>query len=113
MTLKVHVRSSGPVPEIEVSKYLGALKHGLVGQSNVRLVVDSFQIQGPHGIHPCLLYKPAGINLADFLRFLPGGVIPCYMLKSAAYLLILALHFLHAAQVVHTGESTDNREINA
>jgi hypothetical protein len=57
-------------PEVNISKHLKAIQDIHNGEKYVRLVLDSFEISGPYGVHPYLLYEPAGIDIGDFIRCL-------------------------------------------
>lgn len=103
MVLKVHVRSRRKLPEVEISTKLKAVHGTQVGEKHVRLVLDSFQVTGPHEVHPCLLYAPAGIDLRDFMRCLEGDTLPEDILRPALRYLLIALEYLHRANIIHTG----------
>lgn len=101
---KVHVLSRRPLPEVEISKYLRSI-HGVHGcEKCVRLVVDSFQVPGPHGVHQCLLYLPAGVDISDYIHYLPNGALPENLLRPAIRIVLVALDYLHQAKVIHTGK---------
>ncbi|KAL2869548.1 kinase-like domain-containing protein [Aspergillus lucknowensis] len=68
--LKIHVRSRRPLPEVEVLNHLRAPpNHDHPGKKHVRLPLEVFELIGPHGVHPCLLYAPAGIDIRDFASY--------------------------------------------
>ncbi|BCR96485.1 uncharacterized protein AKAW2_21425A [Aspergillus luchuensis] len=109
LTLKLHIRSTQHTHllEIRISKHLQAFhtkadhsKH--VGQKYTRLVYDSFEIQGPHGIHPCILYQPSGMDICDYIQCLEGNALPEDLLRVTIRFLLIALDYLHSANVVHT-----------
>ncbi|KZF22425.1 kinase domain protein [Xylona heveae TC161] len=108
ITLKVHVRSRRPIPEVEISNYLRTIQDVHGGEKCVRLVHDSFQVQGPHGVHQCLLYQPAGVDISDFMHYLPEGALPEYLLRPAMRIVLVALDYLHQAKVVHTDIQPNN-----
>ncbi|GKZ50127.1 hypothetical protein AbraIFM66951_002974 [Aspergillus brasiliensis] len=108
LTLKVHVRSkqSTHLPEIRISKHLQALhakaKQKHIGEKYTRLVRDSFEIQGPHGIHPCILYQPSGMDICDYIQCLEGNALPEDLLRVTIRFILIALDYLHSANVIHT-----------
>ncbi|TQB70632.1 hypothetical protein MPDQ_000250 [Monascus purpureus] len=63
LIMKVHVRAKGQLPEVVISKHLQAMHSTHGGEKYVRLILDAFEIPGPYGVHPCLLYEPAGIDI--------------------------------------------------
>ncbi|KAK1142857.1 hypothetical protein N8T08_007291 [Aspergillus melleus] len=102
LTLKVHVRSRRRLPEVEISKHLQANHDVHAGERYVRLVLDSFEISGPCGVHTCLLYAPAGIDIRDYMHCLQGDALPESLLRPALRFVLVALDYLHQAKVIHT-----------
>ncbi|KAL5339932.1 kinase-like protein [Aspergillus crustosus] len=102
LVLKVHVRSRRNLPEIEISKHLKAIQGNHGGERFVRLVLDSFKVTGPHGVHPCLLYPLAGIDIHDYADCLEGSSLTVELIRPALRFLIIALDYLHRANVIHT-----------
>ncbi|GKZ78393.1 hypothetical protein AnigIFM56816_001951 [Aspergillus niger] len=102
LILKVHVRSRRQLPEVQISKHLKALHEKHVGEKYVRLVLDSFEIKGHHGVHPCILYPPAGIDILDYMQCLEGGALPENLLRVTIRFMLIALDYLHGANVIHT-----------
>ncbi|RAK92945.1 kinase-like protein [Aspergillus costaricaensis CBS 115574] len=110
LTLKLHGRSTQHthLPEILISKHLKQThrtksehsKH--VGQKYTRLIHDSFEIQGPHGIHPCILYQPSGMDICDYIQCLEDNALPEDLLRVTIRFMLIALDYLHSANVVHT-----------
>ncbi|RJE24407.1 STYKc [Aspergillus sclerotialis] len=96
------------IPEIEISKHLKTFPSGHVGEKYVRLVVDSFVITGPHGVHPCLLYQPAGADIRDYMHSLEGDTLPENLLRPTLRFVLVALDYLHKASVIHTDVQPNN-----
>ncbi|KAI9375122.1 kinase-like protein [Aspergillus egyptiacus] len=80
----------------------------LIGQRYVRLVLDSFEVEGPNGIHPCLVYPPAGIDMYDYMRCLEGRTLPEALLRPSLRFVLVALNYLHRANVIHTDVQPHN-----
>lgn len=104
LVLKVHVRTRRQLPEIEISKHLSAVHDAHGGEKYVRLVLGSFEVPGPDGVHPCLLCPPAGIDIRDYIRCLEGDPLPENLLRPALRFVLIALDYLHQAKVIHTGK---------
>ncbi|GAB1191299.1 hypothetical protein APSETT444_000471 [Aspergillus pseudonomiae] len=80
--------------------------HG--GEQYVRLILDAFEIPGPYGVHPCLLYKPAGIDIRDYMHCLEGDSLPENLLRPALRFVLIALDNLHQANIIHTDVQPNN-----
>ena len=68
------------------------------------MVLDSFQVDGPHGTHKCLVYQPLGMSFTEFRNLLPQKRFEKRMLQHSMQLLCIALDYLHKNKVVHTGK---------
>ncbi|GAB7354871.1 hypothetical protein MBLNU459_g5514t3 [Dothideomycetes sp. NU459] len=108
MTVKVHVRSRRKIEEVEISKYLQDLQRVHTGEKYVRLVVDAFEIAGPHGLHPCSVYHPTGIDMGDFMHMLSDDALMLPLLRPMIRIMSCALDYLHSANVVHTDVQPNN-----
>lgn len=70
------------------------------------MLLDSFEVAGPHGRHVCLVHQPLGMSLYDLKMRARGKVFSKDVLKTAVRKLLAALDYLHKeAHVIHTGES--------
>ncbi|RAL03725.1 putative protein kinase [Aspergillus ibericus CBS 121593] len=99
--------------ELRVYEHLAKLDSLHPGQSLIRELYDSFDLQGPGGTHRCLVLQPMNMTLLEMMRMNPRPFnLP--LLKMTVKRLLLALDFLHAeAEVIHTGRDrrslyTDN-----
>ncbi|KAI9042650.1 kinase-like protein [Aspergillus affinis] len=99
---ELHVRSKRRLPEVEISKHLQTIHDVHGGEKYVRLVLDSFEISGPCGVHTCLLSAPAGIDIRDYMHCLQGDALPEALLRPALRFVLVALDYLHQAKVIHT-----------
>ncbi|KAI8664565.1 Protein kinase domain-containing protein [Fusarium keratoplasticum] len=74
------------------------------GRKNIRQLLDSFEVDGPHGQHVALVFQPAQMSLRDMkLVFRKDGGFDEMFVKGAVEELLKALDFLHSeAHVVHT-----------
>ncbi|KAE8148265.1 kinase-like protein [Aspergillus avenaceus] len=108
LILKVHVRTRRPLAEVGITKHLQAVHGTHGGEKYVRLTLDAFEISGPHGMHPCVLYEPAGIDIRDYTRCLEGDALPESLLRPALRLVLIALDYLHQGSVIHTDVQPNN-----
>ncbi|CEL00638.1 hypothetical protein ASPCAL00236 [Aspergillus calidoustus] len=106
--LKIHVRSQRPLPEVEILKHLSALPQEHPGKKHVRLPLEVFEVTGPHGVHPCLLYAPSGVDIRDFMSCLEDDALPEELLRPTIRYVLLALDYLHGANIIHTDVQPNN-----
>lgn len=91
--------------ELRVYKHLAQVDPSHPGRSLIRELYDSFSLQGPDGIHRCLVLQPMDMTLLEMMRMNPRPFdLP--LLKMTVRRLLSALDFLHAdAEVTHTGRN--------
>lgn len=102
-TLKVCVRGQRPDREVAISEHLKQ-SSDIHRKRMIRLVIDSFEIVGPHGKHVCLIYQPLGMNFSEFQDLLPDKKFPKDLIQRSTQLTLIALAFMHENNVVHTGK---------
>ncbi|RSL89296.1 hypothetical protein CEP51_001312 [Fusarium floridanum] len=108
VALKVYVHTSRFHRELPLYKdmdpKLSTTKNP--GRTNIRQLLDSFEIDGPHGRHAALVFQPAQMSLRDMkLVFRKDGGFDEMFVKGAVEELLKALDFLHSeANVVHTAD---------
>ncbi|KAF2215355.1 hypothetical protein CERZMDRAFT_110054 [Cercospora zeae-maydis SCOH1-5] len=69
VVLKVYINNSEQHREPSVCRHISNVSSEHPGREHVRKLLDSFEIEGPHGKHICLGYEPLGNSLAlDFLH---------------------------------------------
>lgn len=107
LTLKVCIATQDAAKvdnEVAISNYLksvDAAEHP--GRQLLRLVLDHFQLSGPHGTHQCLLFNPLGISFSLFRNLFPQKGLSPKLLQQTLQLVLLGLDFLHQTGVIHTG----------
>ncbi|KAJ9213209.1 hypothetical protein DTO166G4_5202 [Paecilomyces variotii] len=94
--------------ELRVYEHLAKVDSSHPGQSLIRELYDSFDLQGPGGTHWCLILQPMNMTLLEMMRMNPRPFdLP--LLKMTVKRLLLALDFLHVeAEVIHADLKTDN-----
>lgn len=88
-------------------------KGSTLRHKNVRQLIESFEVEGPHGRHKAIIFEAAQMSLRDMkLVFRPTGGFDERFVKGAVQELLKALDFLHKeANIVHTGSSL-RHEVN-
>ncbi|KAB8356544.1 hypothetical protein FH972_024127 [Carpinus fangiana] len=94
--------------EVVISRHLNSLEGDHPGRQLCRVVLDDFQVTGPCGLHQCLLFDALGMTMWKFQNLMPGKTINMTLLQQTLQLNLLALDFLHQANVVHTDISPSN-----
>ncbi|KAI8948130.1 kinase-like domain-containing protein [Xylaria longipes] len=94
--------------EVAVSQFLKPIVTEHPGKKLVRLVLDDFEITGPHGTHQCLLFNPQGLSLTKFRNLLGEKGWSKTLLQWMLELVLIGLDFLHQAGIVHTDLSPNN-----
>ncbi|OAA63409.1 Protein kinase-like domain protein [Niveomyces insectorum RCEF 264] len=94
--------------ELEVYRHLKA--HGSPnhpGEKHICELRDAFVLQGPNGTHQVLVLTAAGMTLSEF-RYRPGNVLSPLMARLAVKQVLLAVNYLHSADVIYTDLHADN-----
>lgn len=107
VALKVYIHNSVQHRELPFYEHLNTVlptsKH--VGADNVRKLLASFEVSGPHGNHIVLALQVSQMSLRDMdTVFMKGRGFEEDFVKSAIKELLQAVDFLHTeAKAVHTG----------
>ncbi|TPX22276.1 hypothetical protein DIZ76_014144 [Coccidioides immitis] len=94
--------------EFRIYEHLTNINSKHRGQSLIRELYDSFDLQGPVGKHRCLVLQPMHMTLLEMMRLSPRPFdLP--LLKMTVKRILLALDFLHTeAEIIHADLKTDN-----
>ncbi|KAL2862685.1 uncharacterized protein BJX67DRAFT_292184 [Aspergillus lucknowensis] len=106
-TLKVCVRGQRSDQEVAISENLKQSSN-VHRQRLVRLVLDSFEIVGPHGKHVCLICQPLRMSFSEFQVLLPDKKFPKGLSQRSIQLTLIALAFMQKNNVIHTDISPNN-----
>jgi hypothetical protein len=106
VTLKICILGQHQSQELALSRHIKSIdcdaeKHP--GMARMRVTLDDFRIQGPHGAHQCLVFPPLGGTLAYLRNLFQDGALEKTLLQKCMAMVILGLDVLHQAGVVHTG----------
>lgn len=92
-----------PVWEKEILTYLRDGDRRQLGYAYVCHLVDNFELQGPNGVHVCLLFELMGETLRSFGAWFNESMVPNSVMHRFTIQLLLALDFAHEHDVIHTG----------
>ncbi|MCJ1256787.1 hypothetical protein MMC24_004611 [Lignoscripta atroalba] len=109
VALKVYVNSSKTHRELPIYERLKRIQTKHPGRRCLRMLLDSFEIAGPHGRHCCLVHQPLGMSLHDLKLRARDRVFSKDVLRSSVRQLLAALDYLHnEAHVIHTDLQPNN-----
>lgn len=108
MALKLFVNSESMSEQLDreftMYKHISRSSAKHPGRGAVRELLDSFDVTGPDGCHPCLVHLPLWETILAFLHRNPVRRLPSPVLAFVLRRLFLALDFLHTeCQIIHTG----------
>lgn len=104
VALKVCTNCSQLPRELAIYKYIDSVSSEHAGRDRVRRLLDSFEINGPHGSHACLVHEALGMNLEELRELVPGRMFAADLIRQTLREVLRGLHFLHEeAGVIHTG----------
>lgn len=92
--------------EIAISRHIAALHSDHEGLPYIRLVKESFQVEGLLGQHICLVFEPLREPIWLLGKHLRSVGVPPGVLKPFLRIILQGLDFLHAeCHIIHTGNS--------
>lgn len=75
------------------------------GRHHLVRMLDHFTVDGPNGIHDCLVLELLGPSASDVIESLySDGRLPADLAKSTAYQALLGIDFLSSQKIGHGGE---------
>jgi serine/threonine-protein kinase SRPK3 len=105
--LKVYVNSSKKHRELAIYEHIQALSSDHDGRHRIRRLLDSFEVQGPHGRHICLVHEPLGISFEELRDFTADRVFGEDLIRQTFRPILEGFEFLHEeAKVIHTGKAS-------
>ncbi|ERT00665.1 CMGC/SRPK protein kinase [Sporothrix schenckii ATCC 58251] len=97
-----------PIFEREILAHLRDGDKGDAGYAYVCHLVDDFEHYGPNGTHVCLVFELMGETLRSFGAWFKEDRLPYPVMRRFAIQLVLAVHFAHNHNVIHTDIQPSN-----
>jgi hypothetical protein len=105
VAIKIGARGLGSIEqEVTICHHIetAAPQSGYTGF--LRLPIDNFNLDGPAGSHPCLVYAPMRESLGTFQWRDEGKDMMPLFTKTLAVRLLSGVYYLHGAcRLIHTG----------
>lgn len=96
---------SSAIRECEVEEHISMADPSHRGRSVIRTLLDFFEVKGPEGSHPCLVYSPMREPLSMYQRRFDDRKMPLPLIKTYIRALFTGLDYLHKeCRIVHTGK---------
>ncbi|KAI9666607.1 MAG: hypothetical protein M1821_004543 [Bathelium mastoideum] len=109
VALKVYINSSKYHRELPIYEEINNLQTSHEGRKYVRQMYDSFELQGPHGTHICLVHQPLGISLGELKELTPDGLFSPELVRQTLRCILTGLQYLHTeVRVIHTDLQPSN-----
>ncbi|KAF4227638.1 hypothetical protein CNMCM6805_002775 [Aspergillus fumigatiaffinis] len=95
--------------EREVEEHISMADPSHRGRSVIRTLLDSFEVKGPEGSYPCLVYPPMRESLSMYQRRFDDRKMPLPLIKTYIRALLTGLDYLHkVCRTVHTDLKLEN-----
>jgi serine/threonine protein kinase len=76
------------------------------GYEHIRKFLASFEVEGPHGKHTCIIQQALGITMEQLFPYLSNNSFPLDLVKPFFRHLLIGLDLLHTyAGIIHTGKT--------
>ncbi|RMZ74918.1 hypothetical protein DV736_g6715, partial [Chaetothyriales sp. CBS 134916] len=106
VALKIFTRQSvaAGTHEAKIYEHINKTESNHPGRKYVRKCIDTFECEGPNGMHKCLVHPPLWKSIWSLLRSGDEHRLPEPLLKTVVGCLLRALDYLHSeCHLVHTG----------
>ncbi|KZF26692.1 protein kinase [Xylona heveae TC161] len=109
VAIKIYINCSKYHREVPIYEEINKLETNHEGQTYVRKMYTSFELQGPYGTHICLVHQPLGISLGELKGLISDKVFDGELIRQTMRCILTGLHFLHKeVRVIHTDLQPSN-----
>ncbi|RMY79020.1 hypothetical protein D0863_00350 [Hortaea werneckii] len=114
VTLKVCRVDANESQEVAVSHHIKSIdaEHH-PGKAHLRVALEDFKVEGPFGLHQCLVFPCLGTSLTNLRDLFDDGALDKTLLQKYLLVILTALDFMHQAGIVHTDLSPNNLLVGA
>jgi serine/threonine protein kinase len=107
VALKIYINSSKHHRERPIYDRINELETNHEGRKYVRKMYTSFDLEGPHGNHICLVHQPLGMSLGEMKEICPDEVFTVELIQQLMRFILSGLDYLHKeVQIIHTGRDS-------
>lgn len=101
--MEVYIKSSRIHRELEVYQHIKILSLDYNGRYYIRILLDSFEVDGPNGRHVCLVYELLGISFNELRTLTAEQMFDEDLIRQTFRHILTGLEFLYnEAHVIHT-----------
>lgn len=103
LALKICIVSEDKPQEVAVSHHFRSIDTEHPGKAYLRVALEDFRVEGPHGLHQCLVFPALGLSLTNLRDLFEDRALEKTLLQKFLLVIVTAMDFMHQAGVVHTG----------
>jgi serine/threonine-protein kinase SRPK3 len=95
---------AGQLHELATLQAVAEIAKTIHPPAKLPILLDHFEIQGPHGDHLCFVVDARSTSVDDFRRSAPSKTLRLHVVQLFMFHVLLGLEVLHRAAIIHTGK---------